>query len=47
MTRERVPISIEAMVRKLLTGAVAVVVGLDAVGLAFGCFLRRRRTMWR
>ena len=43
MTRGRVPISIEAMPRKRLTRVLAVIVGLDAVGLAIGCLLRRRR----
>ena len=43
MKRRRVPISIDAMRRKLLTRVLAVIVGLDAVGLAIGCLLRRRR----
>ena len=43
MTRGRVPISIEAVRRKLLTRVLAVIVGLDALGLAIGWLLRRRR----
>lgn len=31
------------LVTKLATRALAVIVGLDAVGLAIGCVLRRRR----
>jgi hypothetical protein len=43
MKRRRILISIDAMLRKLLTRGPAVLVGLDAVGLAIGCVLRRRR----
>lgn len=43
MTRQRVPITIDAMSRTLLICALAVIVGLDAVGLATGRVLRRRR----
>jgi len=48
MKRRRVPINIKAMppdrpVPKLVTRALAVIAGLDAVGLAIGCVLRRRR----
>jgi hypothetical protein len=32
----------DRLVTKLLTRALAVIVGLDAVGLVIGCVLRRR-----
>jgi hypothetical protein len=35
--------TLDRLVTKLLTRALAVIVALDAVGLAIGCVLRRRR----
>jgi hypothetical protein len=43
MTRRQAPVNIEAIVARLLTRSLAVIVGLDAVGLAIGCVLRRRQ----
>ena len=49
LTRRRVAISIETMPllpprpARWVTLALAVIVGLDAVGVAIGCLLRRRR----